>query len=205
MQAWKLGPTLVTGNVVVMKVAEQTPLTSFYVANFMKEAGFPPGVINIVPGFGPTAGAAIASHEDVDKVAFTGSTEVGHFIQVAAGSNNLKRVTLELGRKRPNIIMMDADMDWAVEQATLPCSSTKKEEIFGPVMQILKFKTIEEVVGRVNNSKYGLAVAAFTKDLDKVNYLSQALQAGTLCVNCYGVVGAQSPLAATRCQSVTEN
>ncbi|GAB1290122.1 Aldehyde dehydrogenase, mitochondrial [Apodemus speciosus] len=117
MQAWKLGPALATGNVVVMKVAEQTPLTALYVANLIKEAGFPPGVVNIVPGFGPTAGAAIASHEDVDKVAFTGSTEVGHLIQVAAGSSNLKRVTLELGGKSPNIIMSDADMDWAVEQA----------------------------------------------------------------------------------------
>lgn len=85
MQAWKLGPALATGNVVVMKVSEQTPLTALYVANLIKEAGFPPGVVNIVPGYGPTAGAAIASHEDVDKVAFTGSTEVGHLIQVAAG------------------------------------------------------------------------------------------------------------------------
>uniref|UniRef100_A0A287CW13 aldehyde dehydrogenase (NAD(+)) n=1 Tax=Ictidomys tridecemlineatus TaxID=43179 RepID=A0A287CW13_ICTTR len=102
MQAWKLGPALATGNVVVMKVAEQTPLTALYVANLIKE-------------------------------------------------------------------------------------------IFGPVMQILKFKTIEEVVGRANNSKYGLAAAVFTKDLDKANYLSQALQAGTVWVNCYDVFGAQSP------------
>ncbi|KAF4011682.1 hypothetical protein G4228_004303 [Cervus hanglu yarkandensis] len=254
-------------------------------------AGFPPGVVNIIPGFGPTAGAAIASHEDVDKVAFTGSTEVGHLIQVAAGKSNLKRVTLELGGKSPNIIMSDADMDWAVEQAHFAlffnqgqccCAGSRtfvqediytefversvarakarvvgnpfdsqteqgpqvdetqfkkvlgyiksgkeegakllcgggaaadrgyfiqptvfgdvqdgmtiaKEEIFGPVMQILKFKTMEEVVGRANNSKYGLAAAVFTKDLDKANYLSQALQAGTVWVNCYDVFGAQSP------------
>ncbi|XP_059976650.1 aldehyde dehydrogenase, mitochondrial isoform X2 [Lagenorhynchus albirostris] len=254
-------------------------------------AGFPPGVVNIVPGFGPTAGAAVASHEDVDKVAFTGSTEVGHLIQTAAGNSNLKRVTLELGGKSPNIIMSDADMDWAVEQAHFAlffnqgqccCAGSRtfvqedvytefversvararsrvvgnpfdsrteqgpqvdetqfkkvlgyiksgkeegakllcgggaaadrgyfiqptvfgdvqdgmtiaKEEIFGPVMQILKFKTIEEVVGRANNSKYGLAAAVFTKDLDKANYLSQALQAGTVWVNCYDVFGAQSP------------
>ncbi|XP_050605730.1 aldehyde dehydrogenase, mitochondrial [Macaca thibetana thibetana] len=291
MQAWKLGPALATGNVVVMKVAEQTPLTALYVANLIKEAGFPPGVVNIVPGFGPTAGAAIASHEDVDKVAFTGSTEIGRLIQVAAGSSNLKRVTLELGGKSPNIIMSDADMDWAVEQAHFAlffnqgqccCAGSRtfvqediydefversvaraksrvvgnpfdskteqgpqvdetqfkkilgyintgkqegakllcgggiaadrgyfiqptvfgdvqdgmtiaKEEIFGPVMQILKFKTIEEVVGRANNSTYGLAAAVFTKDLDKANYLSQALQAGTVWVNCYDVFGAQSP------------
>ncbi|XP_077811342.1 aldehyde dehydrogenase, mitochondrial isoform X8 [Macaca mulatta] len=286
-----LGPALATGNVVVMKVAEQTPLTALYVANLIKEAGFPPGVVNIVPGFGPTAGAAIASHEDVDKVAFTGSTETGRLIQVAAGSSNLKRVTLELGGKSPNIIMSDADMDWAVEQAHFAlffnqgqccCAGSRtfvqediydefversvaraksrvvgnpfdskteqgpqvdetqfkkilgyintgkqegakllcgggiaadrgyfiqptvfgdvqdgmtiaKEEIFGPVMQILKFKTIEEVVGRANNSTYGLAAAVFTKDLDKANYLSQALQAGTVWVNCYDVFGAQSP------------
>ncbi|ELK14346.1 Aldehyde dehydrogenase, mitochondrial, partial [Pteropus alecto] len=291
MQAWKLGPALATGNVVVMKVAEQTPLTALYVANLIKEAGFPPGVVNIVPGFGPTAGAAIASHKDVDKVAFTGSTEVGQLIQVAAGSSNLKRVTLELGGKSPNIIMSDADMDWAVEQAhfalffnqgqcctagsrtfvqedvyaefversvtraksrvvgnpfdsrteqgpqvdetqfkkilgyiksgkeegaKLLCGggaaadrgyfiqptvfgdvqdsmTIAKEEIFGPVMQILKFKTIEEVVERANSSKYGLAAAVFTKDLDKANYVSHALQAGTVWVNCYDVFEAQAP------------
>ena len=79
MQAWKLGPALATGNTVVMKPAEQTPLTALYVADLIKEAGFPAGVVNIVPGYGPTAGAAIASHKDVDKVAFTGSTEVYHF------------------------------------------------------------------------------------------------------------------------------
>lgn len=76
MQAWKLGPALATGNTIVLKPAEQTPLTALYVAELIKEAGFPPGVVNIVPGFGPTAGGAIASHMDVDKVAFTGSTEV---------------------------------------------------------------------------------------------------------------------------------
>uniref|UniRef100_A0A8C9N258 aldehyde dehydrogenase (NAD(+)) n=1 Tax=Serinus canaria TaxID=9135 RepID=A0A8C9N258_SERCA len=117
MQAWKLGPALATGNVVVMKVAEQTPLSALYVASLIKEAGFPPGVVNIIPGYGPTAGAAISSHMDIDKVAFTGSTEVGHLIQKAAAESNLKRVTLELGGKSPNIIMSDADMDWAVDQA----------------------------------------------------------------------------------------
>ncbi|XP_038618979.1 aldehyde dehydrogenase, mitochondrial-like [Tachyglossus aculeatus] len=289
--AWKLGPALATGNVVVVKVAEQTPLTALYVANLIKEAGFPPGVVNIIPGYGPTAGAAISSHMEVDKVAFTGSTEVGHLIQVAAGKSNLKRVTLELGGKSPNIIMSDADMDWAVEQAHFAlffnqgqgcCAGSRTfvqediypefversvaraksrvvgnpfdsqteqgpqvseeqfkkilgyigagkregakllcggeaaaergyfiqptvfgdvkdgmtialEEIFGPVMQILKFKTIEEVVERANNSKYGLAAAVFTKDLDKANYISQVLQAGTVWVNCFYAFGAQCP------------
>ncbi|XP_037734480.1 aldehyde dehydrogenase, mitochondrial isoform X2 [Chelonia mydas] len=253
MQAWKIGPALATGNVVVMKVAEQTPLTALYVASLIKE--------------------------------------VGHLIQKAAAESNLKRVTLELGGKSPNIIMSDADMDWAVEQAhfalffnqgqcccagsrtyvqedvyhefversieraksrvvgnpfdsqteqgpqvdeeqfkkILGYISTGKqegakllcggnpaadrgyfiqptifgdvqdnmtiatEEIFGPVMQILKFKTIEEVIERANNSKYGLAAAVFTKDLDKANYVSQALRAGTVWINCYDVFGAQAP------------
>merc|ERR1712198_185550 len=117
MQAWKLGPALATGNVVVMKLAEQTPLSGLAVAQLVKEAGFPPGVVNVVPGFGPTAGAAISEHMDVDKVAFTGSTEVGHIIQKAAGGSNLKRVTLELGGKSPLIVMDDADVDFAVETA----------------------------------------------------------------------------------------
>ncbi|XP_020825856.1 aldehyde dehydrogenase, mitochondrial [Phascolarctos cinereus] len=291
MQAWKLGPALATGNVVVMKVAEQTPLTALYVANLIKEAGFPPGVVNIIPGYGPTAGAALASHMDVDKVAFTGSTEVGSLIQVAAGSSNLKKVTLELGGKSPNIILSDANMDLAVEQAHFAlffnqgqccCAGSRtyvqediysefversvarakarvvgnpfdsrteqgpqvdkeqykkilgyissgkdegakllcgggpaadrgyfiqptifgdvqdnmtiaREEIFGPVMQIMKFKTVEEVVERANDSRYGLAAAIFTKDLDKANYLSQVLQAGTVWINCYDVFGAQCP------------
>jgi len=117
MQAWKLGPALSMGNTVVMKLAEQTPLTGLYVADLVKRAGFPAGVVNVVPGFGPTAGAAISEHEDVDKVAFTGSTEVGHIIQQAAGRTNLKRVTLELGGKSPLIVFDDADIDEAVEKA----------------------------------------------------------------------------------------
>ncbi|XP_008293852.1 aldehyde dehydrogenase, mitochondrial-like [Stegastes partitus] len=109
MMAWKIGPALATGNTVVMKTAEQTPLTALYVASLIKEVGFPEGVVNILSGLGPTAGAAIAKHMDVDKVAFTGSTEVGHLIQQASGSTNLKKVTLELGGKSPNIILSDAN------------------------------------------------------------------------------------------------
>jgi len=116
MQAWKLGPALATGNTVVMKLAEQTPLTGLHIAQLIKEAGFPPGVVNILTGFGPTAGGAIANHPDIDKVAFTGSTEVGKIIQKSAASN-LKRVTLELGGKSPNIILKDCNMDTAVETA----------------------------------------------------------------------------------------
>ncbi|XP_056141538.1 aldehyde dehydrogenase, mitochondrial-like [Lampris incognitus] len=291
MQAWKLGPALATGNTVVMKVAEQTPLTALYVASLIKEVGFPEGVVNILPGMGSSAGAAIAAHMDVDKLAFTGSTEVGHLIQQASGKSNLKKVTLELGGKSPNIIMSDANMEDAVEQshfalffnqgqcccagsrtyvqadiydeflerstvrakrrvvgdpfnlnteqgpqvdeeqfkkilgyissgkregAKLMCGGGEaadrgyfiqptifgdvqdnmtiaREEIFGPVMQILKFKTLEEVVERANDTKYGLAAAVFTRDIDKAHYISNRLRAGTVWINCYDVFGAQAP------------
>src|SRR5581483_4497410 len=96
MQAWKLAPALACGNTVILKVAEQTPLSALRVGELIVEAGFPEGVVNILPGYGPTAGGAIARHMDIDKVAFTGSTEVGHLIMKAAAETNLKRVTLEL-------------------------------------------------------------------------------------------------------------
>ena len=109
MAAWKLGPALATGCTVVLKPAEQTPLSALLLAEMVAEAGFPAGVVNIVPGYGETAGAALAAHPDVDKVAFTGSTEVGKLIlQAAAG--NLKKVSLELGGKSPNIVFEDADI-----------------------------------------------------------------------------------------------
>ena len=117
MQAWKLGPALAAGNTVLLKPAEQTPLTALRVGELIIEAGFPAGVVNLLPGYGPTAGAAIAWHNGVDKVAFTGSTEVGHLIMEAAARSNLKRVTLELGGKSPNIVFADADMDQAIEGA----------------------------------------------------------------------------------------
>jgi phenylacetaldehyde dehydrogenase len=108
MAAWKLGPALATGNCVVLKPAEQTPLTALRLAGLMAEAGVPDGVVNVVPGFGQTAGAALAAHMDVDKVAFTGSTEVGKLITNAA-TGNLKKVSLELGGKSPNVVFDDAD------------------------------------------------------------------------------------------------
>ena len=116
MAAWKLGPALTTGNCVVLKPAEQTPLTALRLAELIAQAGVPNGVVNVVPGFGETAGAALASHYDVDKVAFTGSTEVGKLIVQAAGASNLKKLTLELGGKSPNIVFDDADAS-AVEGA----------------------------------------------------------------------------------------
>ena len=112
MAAWKLGAALACGNTVVLKPAEQTPLSALRLGELFEEAGFPPGVVNIVTGFGETAGAAIAEHPDIDKVAFTGSTEVGRIVMRAA-SGNLKRVSLELGGKSPNIIFADADLDAA--------------------------------------------------------------------------------------------
>src|SRR5580700_7738625 len=116
MAAWKLGPALATGCCVVLKPAEQTPLTALRLGELIAEAGFPDGVVNIVPGYGETAGAALAAHMDVDKIAFTGSTEVGRLIlQAAAG--NLKKVSLELGGKSPNIIFDDADLDTAIPGA----------------------------------------------------------------------------------------
>lgn len=117
MAAWKLGPALASGCTVVLKPAEQTPLTALRLGELLLEAGFPPGVVNIVPGYGPTAGAALANHPDVDKVAFTGSTEVGKLVMEAAAKTNLKRVSLELGGKAPNIVFADADLDAAVQGA----------------------------------------------------------------------------------------
>jgi phenylacetaldehyde dehydrogenase len=108
MAAWKLGPALAAGNCVVLKPAEQTPLTALRLAGLIAEAGVPAGVVNVVPGFGETAGAALAAHNDVDKVAFTGSTEVGKLIVAASGASNLKKLTLELGGKSPNIVFDDA-------------------------------------------------------------------------------------------------
>ncbi|XP_030049728.1 aldehyde dehydrogenase 1A1 [Microcaecilia unicolor] len=291
MLAWKIAPALACGNTVIVKPAEQTPLTALYIGALVKEAGFPPGVVNIVPGYGPTAGAAISHHMDIDKVAFTGSTEVGTLIKQAAGKSNLKRVTLELGGKSPIIVLADADLDQAVEQthhglfyhqgqcciagsrlfveesiyeefvrrsverakkrvlgdplkagisqgpqidkdqfekiltliesgkkegAKLECGGSRwgdkgffiqptvfsnvtdemriaKEEIFGPVQQIMKFKTIDEVIKRANNTTYGLAAGIFTKDLDKALTFTTALQAGTVWVNCYGSLSPQCP------------
>jgi aldehyde dehydrogenase (NAD+) len=117
MWAWKIGPAIATGNVVVLKTAEQTPLSALVASKLIVEAGFPPGVINIISGFGKTAGAAIASHMGVDKVAFTGSTVTGRSIMKAAASSNLKKVTLELGGKSPTIVFNDADLDAAVDWA----------------------------------------------------------------------------------------
>jgi acyl-CoA reductase-like NAD-dependent aldehyde dehydrogenase len=255
------------------------------------EAGLPAGVLNVVTGYGPTAGAAISSHMEIDKVAFTGSTEVGKIIQQAAGASNLKSVTLELGGKSPNIVFADSDLDYAVEMshfalyfnqgqcccagsrcfveesvydefvkksvaraqrrtvgdpfdekneqgpqvdkeqfekilglieagkkegAKLECGGKRsgengffieptvfsdvkddmriaKEEIFGPVQQLLKFKTLDEVIERANATSYGLAAAVFTKDIDKAFTIANSVRAGTVWVNCYDILPCQAP------------
>src|SRR5437868_5652888 len=122
MAAWKLGPALATGCTVVLKPAEQTPLSALRLGELIMEAGFPEGVVNIVPGYGETAGAALAAHSDVDKVAFTGSHVTGQSI-VKASAGNLKRVSLELGGKSPDIVFADADLDAAVPRAAMAVSA----------------------------------------------------------------------------------
>jgi len=114
MWTWKIGPAIACGNTVVLKSAEQTPLGALFAAGLVKKAGFPPGVINILSGFGKIAGAALSAHMDVDKVAFTGSTVVGRQIMKAAAGSNLKKVTLELGGKSPNIVFDDANIENAI-------------------------------------------------------------------------------------------
>jgi aldehyde dehydrogenase (NAD+) len=159
MFAWKLGPALATGNTVVMKTAEQTPLSALVFAQFIKEAGFPPGVFNILSGFGKTAGAAVASHMDIDKVAFTGSTLVGRLIMKAAAESNLKKVTLELGGKSPNIVFDDADIDAAIEWVNFGiyynhgqccCAGTRifvQEGIYDKFIAAFKKRSAENKVG----------------------------------------------------------
>lgn len=116
MAAWKLGPALACGNAIVIKAAEQTPLSILYLANLIKEAGFPPGVVNILNGHGREAGAAIATHLGIDKVAFTGSTATGKEIMKMAAIN-MKNITLETGGKSPLIVFDDAEMDQCVKWA----------------------------------------------------------------------------------------
>ncbi|ODV98122.1 hypothetical protein PACTADRAFT_73742 [Pachysolen tannophilus NRRL Y-2460] len=115
MWAWKVGPAIVSGNTVILKPASATPLSALYTAQLVKEAGIPPGVVNIIPGSGRSCGNAIVHHKRIMKVAFTGSTEVGRDVMVGAGESNIKKVTLELGGKSPNIVFADANLELAVQ------------------------------------------------------------------------------------------
>jgi len=159
MWSWKIGPAVACGNTVVLKSAEQTPLGALVAATLIKQAGFPPGVINILSGFGKVAGAAIASHMDVDKVAFTGSTVVGRTILKAAANSNLKKVTLELGGKSPNIVFADADIDNAISWVNFGiffnhgqccCAGSRiyvQDSIYDTFIQRFKERAQKNVVG----------------------------------------------------------
>ncbi|XP_022673197.1 retinal dehydrogenase 2-like [Varroa jacobsoni] len=286
----KLSPALAAGCVVVIKPAEQTPLSALYLAKLSDEAGFPVGVINVVTGFGDT-GAAITSHRDVDKISFTGSSEIGKLVLEAAGKSNCKRTTLEMGGKSPLIVAEDADLDLAAniahtaimfnagqccvaasrlfvhesvyeqfckkavelakkrtvgcpfkcpdqgpqideqqtekileliesgikEGARLLCGGQRapggsalfieptvfadvtdnmriaKEEIFGPVQQILKYKTLEEAIERANDTPYGLASGIVSNNINTIQKFAQEIRAGNVWVNTYLANTPQTP------------
>lgn len=159
MYGWKVGPALACGNTIVLKTAEQTPLSALYVSKLLHEAGLPEGVLNIISGFGPTAGAALAGHMDVDKIAFTGSTDTGKVILELSARSNLKAVTLELGGKSPFIVMDDADIDQAVElahfalffnQGQCCCAGSRTfvhERVYDEFVEKSKARALKRVVG----------------------------------------------------------
>ncbi|XP_061359523.1 benzaldehyde dehydrogenase, mitochondrial-like isoform X3 [Gastrolobium bilobum] len=159
MFAWKVGPALACGNTIVLKTAEQTPLSALYATKLLHEAGLPPGVLNIISGFGPTAGAALASHMDVDKIAFTGSTSTGKIVLELAAKSNLKAVTLELGGKSPFIVCEDADIDQAVElahfalffnQGQCCCAGSRTfvhERVYDEFIEKAKARALKRTVG----------------------------------------------------------
>ncbi|KAG7155968.1 Aldehyde dehydrogenase-like 1 [Homarus americanus] len=230
MQAWKFGPALATGNTIVMKLAEQTPLTGLYVAKLVAEAGFPAGVVNVIPGYGPSAGAAIASHMDVDKVAFTGSTEgqcccagtrifvedaiYDEFVERSVERAKIRQVGDPFDLKTEQGPQVDEEqmnkilslIESGKKEGAKMCFGGKRvgekgyfieptvfADIFGPVQQIMRFSDINDVIKRANATVYGLAAAVFTKDLDKANMFAQGLRAGTVWINCYDVLNAQTP------------
>jgi len=155
MAAWKLAPALATGNTVVLKPAEQTPLSALFLGTLLEEAGLPPGVVNIVTGQGETAGAALAAHPGVDKVAFTGSTEVGRLILAAAGGN-LKKVSLELGGKSPNVVFADADMDTAIPGAANAVFFHQGQLCTAGSRLYVEDKAFDDVVGALAGAAGGI-------------------------------------------------
>ena len=194
MASWKLGPALATGCTVVLKPAEQTPLTALRLGELIAEAGIPDGVVNIVPGYGETAGAALAAHPDVDKVAFTGSTEVGKLI-VQAAAGNLKKVSLELGGKSPNVVFADAELENAVRGAASAiffnhgqccCAGSRlyvEEKIFDKVVEGVAQQAgkIQVGPGMENTSDMGPLVSE--EQLHRVcGYLESGLSEGAKAV-----------------------
>src|SRR6202030_3014410 len=145
---WKIGPALATGCTVVLKPAEEAPLTPLRLGELCLEAGVPPGVVNVVPGFGETAGAALASHPDVDKVAFTGSHLTGQSI-IRASAGNLKRVSLELGGKSPDIVFADADLDHGVPGSGMAVFANSGQICSAGTRLFVEHKIYDEFVGRV--------------------------------------------------------
>ena len=194
MAAWKLGPALATGCTVVRKPAEQTPLSCLLLGELVQEAGIPDGVVNIVPGYGETAGAALAAHPDVDKVAFTGSTEVGKLIlQAAAG--NLKKVSLELGGKSPNVVFGDVDIDAAVAGSSSAiffnhgqccCAGSRlyvEKNIFDKVVEGVSAKAEKIRVGPGMDSSTDMGPLVSEEQLKRVcGYLDSGLADGAKAV-----------------------
>lgn len=201
MAAWKLGPVLATGCTVVLKPAEQTPLSALRLGELMMEAGLPDGVVNIVTGFGD-AGAALAAHDDVDKVAFTGSTEVGKMIAQAAGRTNLKKVTLELGGKSPNVVFKDADMDVAISGAANGiffnqgqcCNAGSRlfieRDIYDEVVEGVAEQGRDIKVGPGMDSDTTMGPLVSDEQFQKVlNYMNQGVQDGAEAYTGGGRVG----------------
>ena len=194
MAAWKLGPALATGCTVVLKPAEQTPLSALLLAELIAEAGFPEGVVNVVTGYGETAGAALAAHPDVDKIAFTGSTEVGKLI-VQAASGNLKKVSLELGGKSPNIVFDDADMRATVPGAASAiffnhgqccCAGSRlyvEKDMFDQVVEGVADQAKKIKVGPGFEPDTNMGPLVSKEQLDRVcNYLESGLNEGAEAV-----------------------
>ena len=194
MAAWKLGPALACGCCVVLKPAEQTPLSALLLAELTAEAGFPEGVVNVVPGYGETAGAALAAHPDVDKIAFTGSTEVGKLI-VQAASGNLKKVSLELGGKSPNIVFDDADMRSTVPGAASAiffnhgqccCAGSRlyvEKDMFDQVVEGVAAQAKKIKVGPGFEPDTNMGPLVSKEQLDRVcNYLESGFNEGAEAV-----------------------
>src|SRR3989442_1649132 len=212
--AWNIAPALAAGNTVILKPAEYTPLSALEIARLTKEAGFPPGAVNVVPGKGSIAGAALARHPGVDKICFTGSVEVGQQIMREAATN-LKRPLLELGGKGPNIIFDDADLDAAVQgslfaafhnqgqaciarapplvRAEDPAMRMCQEEVFGPFITVTPFAKEEEAVAIANGVPYGLGAGLWTQNLRRAHGLAAQLRAGMVWINSYKLVDPASP------------